>query len=75
MKYSWVAKLHPSDPSCCLTICNNSAKKTIESRSKSAKSTRKPMERDNNGKKGNHDIDNIQKDEKKNTLENITTLG
>ena len=31
--------------------------------------------RDNNGKKENLDIDNIQKDQKKNALEKITTLG
>ena len=31
--------------------------------------------RDNKGKKENQDIDNIQKDQKKNALEKITTLG
>ena len=154
MKYSWVAQLHPSHPSCCHTICTNAAKKAIESKStKSTKSTRKLIKkrhqgeeripwygkhlegcmhrkcigfgesllkehpvvglqscilhiphaatqfatmtqrkplnldqsrrnrrwnlwrRDNNGKKENQDIDNIQKDQKKNALEKITTLG
>ena len=47
MKYSWVAQLHPSHPSCCHTICNNSAKKTIESKStKSTKSTRKLIKKE-----------------------------
>ena len=46
---SWVAQLHPLHSSCCLTIYNNGAKKAIESRPKSKKSTRKPLEKRQQG--------------------------